>query len=107
MRTMNSKPFLILSGLTLVASLTLSSAAGASPPKPNSTAASLSAKQHNNHFCSKLGKSMQASQAAQMLCNPPQSPGAAAAAAPTISSSFRTNDDAATPHVDLSTAGVC
>src|SRR3989440_1789453 len=106
MRTMNSKPFLIFSGLTLVASLTLSSAAWASPPKPNSTAAALSAKQHNNPFCSKLGKSMQASQAAQMFCNPPQSPGAAAAAAPTTSSSFGTNVDAATPQEDISPAGV-
>ena len=95
MRTMNSKPLWILSGLTLVAALTLSSAAWASPPKPKSTAAALSSKQHNNPFCSKLGKSMQASQAAQMFCNPPQSPGAAAAAAPTTSSSFGTNVDAA------------
>ena len=106
MRTMNSKPFLIFSGLTLVASLTLSSAAWASPPKPKSTAAALSSKQHNNPFCSKLGKSMQASQAAQMFCNPPQSPGAAAAAAPTTSSSFGTNVDAATPQEDISPAGV-
>src|SRR5438105_885761 len=106
MRTVNSKPLWILSGLTLVAALTLSSAAWASPPKPKSTAAVLSSKQHNNPFCSKLGKSMQASQAAQMFCNPPQSPGAAAAAAPTTSSSFGTNVDAATPQEDISPAGV-
>ena len=106
MRTMNSKPLWILSGLTLVAALTLSSAAWASPSKPNSTAASLSAKQHNNPFCSKLGKSRQASQAAQMFCNPPQSPASAAAAAPSTSSSFGTNVDAATPQEDISPAGV-
>ncbi len=106
MRTMNSKPLLILSGLTLVAALTLSSAAWASPSKPSSTAAALSSKQHNNPFCSKLGKSMQASQAAQMFCHPPQSPAAAAAAAPSSNSSFGTNVDAATPQEDISPAGV-
>src|SRR5438445_3835406 len=106
MRTMNSKPLLILSGLTLVVALTLSSAAWASPSKPKTTTASLSSKKQNNPFCSKLGKSMQASQAAQMFCNPPQSPGAAAAAAPTTSSSFGTNVDAATPQEDISPAGV-
>src|SRR5438445_5853694 len=106
MRTMNSKPLLILSGLTLVVALTLSSAAWASPSKPKTTTASLSSKKQNNPFCSKLGKSMQASQAAQMFCNPPQSPGAAAAAAPTTSSSFGTNVDAANPQEDISPAGV-
>jgi len=49
---------------------------------------------------------MQASQAAQMFCNPPQSPAAAAAAAPSSSSSFGTNVDAATPQEDISPAGV-
>src|SRR6266576_2648597 len=106
MRTMNSKPLLILSGLTLVVALTLSSAAWASPSKPKTTTASLSSKQQNNPFCSKLGKSMQASQAAQMFCNPPQSPASAAAAAPSTSSSFGTNVDAATPQEDISPAGV-
>jgi len=106
MRTMNSKPLLILSGLTLVVALTLSSAAWASPSKPKTTTASLSSKQQNNPFCSKLGKSMQASQAAQMFCNPPQSPAAAAAAAPSSGSSFGTNVDAATPQEDISPAGV-
>jgi hypothetical protein len=106
MQKINLKLLLILSGLTLVAATALSSAAWAAPAKNSSTSTALSSKRQNNPFCGKLGKSVQASQAAQMFCNPPQSSTAPAAAAPSTTSPFGTNVDAANPQEDISPAGV-
>jgi hypothetical protein len=67
-------------------------------------------KNQNNPFCNKLGKSVQASQGAQMFCFPPQSP--TSAKAPSTSNpasggpSFGSNVDAADPQEDVTPSGV-
>src|SRR5438132_8916714 len=103
------KPSFMLSGLALVIAIGLPAAVLAAAPQPGKTAktATLSSKHTNNPFCGKLGKSVQASQAAQMFCNPPQSPAGAAAAvkAPTTTS-YGTNVDAANPQEDITPSGV-
>ena len=63
----------------------------------------------SNPFCDKLGKSIQASQGAQMFCFGPQSTGSAQASAPAGGStvpSFGANVDAATLQEDVTPSGV-
>ena len=103
------KPSLMLSGLALVIAIVLPAAVLAAAPQPGKTArtATLSSKHTNNPFCGKLGKSVQASQAAQMFCNPPASPaGAATAVKPPTTTSYGTNVDAANPQEDITPSGV-
>jgi len=87
--------------VVLVMSLGLLTAA----VRPASVRATSTSK--GNPLCSKLGKSVQASQGAQMFCFGPQS-GAQAATASTTggSTSFGSNVDAATPQEDVTPSGV-
>jgi hypothetical protein len=84
-------------------------ASGALPGHTPSVRAAASSS--NNPFCSKLGKSIQASQGAQMYCFGPQAIGASASAATRTSNasskpSFGSNVDAADPHEDVTPSGV-
>lgn len=62
----------------------------------------------NSAFCSRLGKSIQASSGAQMYCFGPQQNGAKPQAAPaaTTSTAFSRNVDAGNPQEDITPAGV-
>jgi len=77
---------------------------------PNSPTAKKQVGPSNNPFCSKLGKSVQASQGAQMFCNGPQGSGAAAAQAITQSQAsgnpYAPNVNAANPAEDVTPSGV-
>ena len=62
-----------------------------------------------SHLCDKLGKTVQASQGAQMYCFGPQASASASARAPSTNNStsnFGSNVNAATPQEDVTPAGV-
>src|SRR5207245_10300427 len=77
-------------------------------PTPTPTPTPPPPKNHNP-FCSKLGKSLQASQGAQMFCFGAQSANAAQAGvngSASASTSFGSNADAANPPEDVTPSGV-
>jgi hypothetical protein len=77
-------------------------------PTPTPTPAPAGPKQQSP-FCGKLGKSVQASQGAQMFCFPAQSASAAQAGtngSASGSTSFGSNVDAASPQEDVTPSGV-
>src|SRR5437899_9435357 len=106
------KTSVILSGLVLVIAIGGLSAIATVNARSNPAGPKHQAKQlnpNNNPFCSKLGKSVQASQGAQMFCFPPQQPAGAALATvntPSTASSYAPNVDAANPQEDVTPSGV-
>src|SRR5947209_13715281 len=112
MRKSRWKPFVSMSGLVLLIAICGSSSMATVSAKSNPAVPKAPAKQlnpNNNPFCSKLGKSVQASQGAQMFCFPPQQPAGAALATvntPSTASSYAPNVDAANPQEDVTPSGV-
>src|SRR2546425_6003180 len=105
------KTSVILSGLVLVIAIGGLSAIATVNARSNPAGPKHQAKQlnpNNNPFCSKLGKSVQASQGAQMFCFPPQPTGFAPATvnSPSSGNPYAPNVNAANPQEDVTPSGV-
>src|SRR5947209_3266064 len=105
------KTSVMLSGLVLIVAIGGFSAIATVNARPNPAGPKQPAKQlhpNNNPFCSKLGRSVQASQGAQMFCFPPQATGSAQAtvSSPSGGNPYAPNVNAANPQEDVTPSGV-
>jgi hypothetical protein len=109
-----SEPTLTVIALVMVIALSIPLAVLASRPQvAHAQTYTSNATSHSkgNPLCDKLGKSVQASQGAQMFCFPPQSPGSAQAqsiskSVASAGPSFGSNVDAANLQEDVTPSGV-
>ena len=100
---------ILLSAAIAVPAIHPQVAQAAAAHKPSPTPTPSPPPKNHNPFCSKLGKSLQASQGAQMFCFGAQSANAAQAGvngSASASTSFGSNVDAANPQEDVTPSGV-
>ena len=95
--------FYVMTALTLVAAFAGAVLLGGSAARLH--AASPKASTNSNPFCSRLGKSIQASQGAQEWCFGPQANGPSSHTASPNNPSFGSNVDAANPREDRTPSG--